>query len=283
MKKLITFSVIVLSSLGAFITFTNETNKDNGRAGATGAPGETTCQTGGCHNGTSNTGSGSVEITSSDMTGWEYELGVTYNISVKVKETGKTIFGLGVEALNSSNANAGTINVTESTRTQILSAGGRSNLVHKSNGGLSADSSTFNFTWTAPATDVGNVTFYVAGLAGNNNNSDNGDQSYTTTKVCSAKATGVGIERNQTITSISVFPNPISDKINIDLNNQTINNASIHILDMSGKLVNTLASNISLSGNTKLSYNKPTNLNSGIYFLQISNGSVTKTSRIVIL
>ena len=283
MKKLITFSVIVLSSLGAFFTFTNETNKDNGRPGATGSPGETTCQTGGCHSGTSNTGSGSIEITSSDMTGWEYELGVTYNISVKVKETGKSIFGLGVEALNTSNANAGTLNVTEATRTQLLSAGGRTNLTHTSNGGLSADSSTFNFTWTAPSTNIGNVTFYVAGLAGNNNNSDNGDQSYTTTKICTVKSTGVGINKNETNNTFSIFPNPVNDKINIQLNNNTINNASIVVLDLSGKVVNTLATNISLNENADLAFDKPSNLNTGVYFLQISNGTYTKTTKMVVL
>ena len=36
------------------------------------------------------------------------------------------------------------------------------------------------FSWTAPATDVGPVTFYVAANAANNNGNNQGDQIYNT-------------------------------------------------------------------------------------------------------
>lgn len=282
MKKLITFSIIVLSSLGAFITFTNESYKKNGRAGNTGSPGEATCQTSGCHNGTANTGPGSVTLLSSDMTGWEYVPGTTYNIRVRIAETGKLVFGLGVEVLNSSNTNAGTINITESSRTQIISSGaGRLNLTHMTGAGLTNDSSVYTFSWTAPSTDIGPVTFYVAGLAGNNNNGDSGDQSYTTSQTCTAK-TNVGIQTNTSVSVMNIYPNPVQDHINIQMNNAPMNQSTISILDMSGKIVSVLASNVDLQANELLTYTRPASLKEGLYILQISNRTTTKSSRLVL-
>jgi len=282
MKKLITMSIIVLSSLGAFITFTNESYKKNGKAGNTGSPGEATCQTAGCHNGTVNTGTGNVNILSSDMTGWEYVPGTTYNIRVRIAETGKLVFGLGVEVLNSSNTNAGTINITESSRTQIISStAGRLNLTHMTGAGLTNDSAVYTFSWTAPSTDIGPVTFYVAGLAGNNNNNDSGDQSYTTSQVCTAK-TNVGIQSPKATTSMNIYPNPVQDKINIQMNNTPMNQSTISILDMSGKVVSVLASNLDLNENQLVSYTRPASLKEGLYLLQISNRTTTKSTRLVI-
>lgn len=282
MKKLLTFSVILLSSLGAFITFTNETNKDNGRAGNTGSPGESTCQTGGCHTGTANTGPGSVTITSSDMTDWEYVPGTTYNIRVSTVEAGKTIFGLGVEALNSSNTDAGTINVTDAARTKILTAtNGRTNLVHQTDGGLSNDSAVFNFSWTAPSTDIGNVTFYVAGNCCNNSNSFAGDNSYTTSRVCTAK-TNVGIKSVEANQQVNIYPNPVTDQMNIELNDINMQKANISLVDMSGKVVAVLASNVSLEANTKLSLDRPSSVHMGVYYLIISNDSNTKLKKIIV-
>jgi hypothetical protein len=285
MKKLITFSVILLSSIGAFITFTNESYKDNGRAGNTGSPGEPTCQTGGCHSGVANSGPGSVTITSSDMTGWEYVPGTTYNISVNVAETGKLVFGLATEALSTSNTNAGTLNVTNATRMRLLTAAnGRTSLTHQFNGGLSNDAATFDFTWTAPSTDIGNITFYVAGNACNRNGNTSGDQCYTTTQVCTAKVadtTGTGIQSFESELNLNIFPNPVVDKINIHLNNTSIiNNTNISLIDLSGKIVANLANNIQLTSNSVLSYDRPSNLNTGLYILQISNGRETKSSRL---
>ncbi|MEI6310769.1 MAG: choice-of-anchor V domain-containing protein [Bacteroidota bacterium] len=282
MKKLITFSIILLTSLGAFITFTNESYKKNGRAGNTGSPGEATCQTGGCHNGTVNTGTGNVNILSSDMTGWEYVPGTTYNIRVRIAETGKLVFGLGVEVLNSSNTNAGTINILESSRTQIISSGaGRLNLTHMTGAGLTNDSSVYTFSWTAPSTDIGPVTFYVAGLAGNNNNGDSGDQSYTTSQTCTAK-TNVGIQTPTAASTMNIYPNPVQDKINIQMNNTPMNQSTISILDMSGKVVSVLASNLDLNENQLVSYTRPASLKEGLYLLQISNRTTTKSTRLVI-
>src|SRR5208283_300970 len=42
-------------------------------------------------------------------------------------------------------------------------------------------SATFTFTWTPPATNVGNITIYVAGNAANGDGTDDGDHIYDNT------------------------------------------------------------------------------------------------------
>jgi hypothetical protein len=49
---------------------------------------------------------------------------------------------------------------------------------------------------------------------------------------------------------------------------------------MSGKTVANLANNVQLTSNSVLSYDRPSNLNTGLYILQISNGRETKSSRL---
>lgn len=157
-----------------------------GRAGNTGSPGSQNCTQ--CHTGTVNTGPGSVTITS-NIPGWQYSAGQTYTINVTVSQTGLPLFSLGVEALSGSGtyANAGTFVITNSSETQIKSrsVGGfsRNNVVQVTNGGLASNSKTFTFNWTAPATNVGDVTFYVCGLACDNNGGTENDFSYTISQV----------------------------------------------------------------------------------------------------
>lgn len=279
MKKLYVLLVVVLSSLGAFITFTNETYKDNGKAGNANSPGENSCTQ--CHGGSINSGTGSMTLNAPDMIGWEYVPGTTYSMSLTVRETGKTIFGIGLEALTNLNTNAGTINVTEASRTQIMASAGRNNLIHKTNGGLSNDSSVFNFSWTAPATDVGTVTFYAAGIAGNNNNGDSGDNTYTTVRTCNAK-TNVGISNMNDASYIRIFPNPVSDVIMIEWNLRAIENAQIQLVDMQGKVAASLANNIALEHNKSLRFERPSTIQNGVYFIRIQSGDFVRTSKIII-
>jgi Secretion system C-terminal sorting domain/HYR domain len=150
---------------------------DNGRAGSTGSPGTTTCAS--CHGGA---GAGSATLTS-DIPAGGFVPGGTYNVSVTVNETGSSLFGLGVEALTTSNTNAGTLGISDAASTQLKAraVGGvsRQNIVHQLNGGVSPNSKTFSFRWTAPTVAAGNVTFYYAGMSANGNGSeDAGDKTY---------------------------------------------------------------------------------------------------------
>ncbi|MBL7923695.1 MAG: T9SS type A sorting domain-containing protein [Bacteroidia bacterium] len=163
------------------IVMTSSILSDNGKAGKTGSPGELTCID--CHSDfTPNTAGGSISISNTGMTNWQYSPGQTYTITVTVARTGSSLFGLGVECLTAANANAGIFTITNTASTQLKTAtvNGviRTNVVHQLNGGAAANTKSFSFNWTAPVAGTGTVKFYYAGIAANNNGNEAGDYVY---------------------------------------------------------------------------------------------------------
>ncbi len=208
MKKIYTSFFIFLTIL----VMADILDKD-GKAGRTGSPGEFDCT--GCHTSFAvNSGPGSITITSPNLTNWEYVPGQTYQIDVTVAHAGMPLFGFGFEALRTSNnSNGGTLSITNSVQTQLKSVSvqgnNRTNVVHKENGGLTNDSHTFSFNWTAPATNIGNVMFYTAGNAANNQNDSLGDYIYKTSQLVTPFVSGIDEQMNEN--GFAIYPNPATD------------------------------------------------------------------------
>jgi hypothetical protein len=215
-------------------------DSDNGKAGATGSPGENNCRN--CHNTYAlNSTLGSLTITS-NMTNWEYVPGQTYQISVTVAQTGKTLFGLGFEALLPSGANAGTLTAGTGTtiKNATVSGNSRRNIVHQLNGGASSGSHTFTFNWAAPTTDVGVITFYAAGDACNANGTNSGDYVYTTSQVVNPAPAGISEEVSAPFT-YTMYPNPTTDNITVNYSLEESAKVQYVIYDLTGKKVQTEA------------------------------------------
>ncbi|HRH64740.1 MAG TPA: T9SS type A sorting domain-containing protein [Bacteroidia bacterium] len=182
-KKLL-FSLLPLACIALL---TSEQMSDNGKAGRTGAPGETTCI--GCHDDfVEGAGGGSIAFLVGGMPSFQYTPGVTYNMSVTVARSGNHLFGVGIEALTSGNQNAGTLNITNAASTQIKSATvsgvSRRNVVHQLNGGDTANAKIFNFSWTAPVAGTGDVTVYFSGIASNADGDEHvGDYVYSSSQL----------------------------------------------------------------------------------------------------
>ncbi len=278
-----TFTAICLLSSLAFIS---AIMKEDGRAGATGSPGETTCNTTQCHVGNIvNNGLGSISIAAPTMTNWEYVPGQVYPISVTVAKSGAPLFGLGFEALRSTGANGGTLSITNSVETWIKSAfvspNVRTNVVHKQNGGLTANSHTFNFNWTAPVTGVGTVTFYAAGNAANNNGAATGDFIYTTTQIVTESTSGIASIEN--LKSVRIFPNPAINDFQVDYELTKPAMVSISILDLSGKLVTELISELQTQGRHILRHSANENMQAGIYFVEMNIDGERLVRKIAVL
>lgn len=148
----------------------------------TGAPGELTCATSGCHLGTAvNSGGGTLTISGMPA---NYTLNQEYTITVNLAQTGRVRFGFEATVIDDTGKEAGTISLLEPNRTQLFNGvvGGnlRRYISHNVNGNSGSGQSTWTFRWKAPASDIGKVTVYVAGNAANNNGSaDGGDLIYT--------------------------------------------------------------------------------------------------------
>lgn len=147
-------------------------------AGRTGAPGESTCTS--CHS--QNAGSGQFKIIAPS----NYVPGQTYSIQVQhtTADTSRSIWGFELIPLTSANAMAGTV-ANQNTLTRTRVSGSKTYVEQSSSGNAGGQTlgATWSFNWTAPATDVGPVTMYAAGLQGDNSGDESGDETYTKTAV----------------------------------------------------------------------------------------------------
>jgi hypothetical protein len=176
-----------LASAGMFMTgtyFSPTTSASEGGAptARTGAPGETTCTS--CHS--QNAGSGQISI----IAPTNYTPGQTYQIQIHETTTDSSRAIWGFETISlAGTAMAGSFaNTTSNTRIRVAST--KSYVTQTTAGTFPGQMSTasWNFNWTAPATNVGAVTFYAAGLLGDNDGSEGGDRTVTTTAVVQPQA-----------------------------------------------------------------------------------------------
>ena len=272
MKK---FYHLTFSLATAGMLFFAGIESDNGKAGATGSPGEQTCSQTGCHTGsTDNSMGGSVTLTSSDLVNWEYTPGQTYTLTATVTQQGRSLFGMGLEALLPSGANAGTLTPGTGTtiKTATISGNSRNNIVHNMNAGATANAHSFTFTWTAPATDVGPITMYFAGNATNNNGAKTGDYIYNASQVVTPAGVGISEEVSSTFT-FSFYPNPTTENITVNYSLEESAKVQCVIYDLTGKKVQTeTATRFPGAQQQSIDVN---NLQAGTYLLSLNvNGNV---------
>lgn len=169
MKKKFTIYLLFFAAI-IFISLKPHTgDKNSGQApiGRTGAPGEGTCA--GCHSGGSYTGQILFEIGDEPIT--EYTPGETYTISF-TSDFNAPRFGFSVTALNANDEPAGDFTVLNDDNTsRAVAVNNRQYIGHKN----ANDNNVWEFEWTAPATDVGNVTFYYVINAANGDGGTGGD------------------------------------------------------------------------------------------------------------
>lgn len=283
MNKLILLAVssVTIVTISSFVIL-----KDDGRAGNTGSPGESTCAASGCHTSfTVNTGPGSVYLTS-NMNNWEYVPGQTYTVNAIVKFTGRSLFGIGLEALTASNTNAGTIVVTNGAKTQIkaVSIGGvsRNNLVHQLNGGATGDSGVFTFNWTAPSSNVGNVTFYFAGVCANANTTTSGDYVYNSSRVVTPVGT-VGVQEiNKNSSALTVINLPGSNLLHLSFDAQQSGIATAELYDIKGSIIASQEFGKQNSGSVDLNMDILNVQKSGLYIVKVVQGNQQFSKKIAL-
>lgn len=281
MKKI---TLLLIAAAAVIFTFTAEKMSESGKAGYTSSPGELDCTD--CHNTYAlNAGGGSVVLTSTNMTGWMYDPGVTYHMVATVTRSGNPLFGICVEALTTANDNAGTMVITNTTATKTATktVGGiaRVSVVHKLNGGLTSGSHAFTFDWTAPANNIGNVTFYFTGAACNANGDEFGDYIYQGSQVVSYN-TGIGITNINRNSTIGVYPMPVQDHFTMNYEVKSTGTVKINLYNMQGSLVANLASKVMSTGNYNDNFYLPAQLSAGNYILSVESESGVSSRKILI-
>ncbi len=251
-----------------------ESHKNTGGApsGRTGAPGEGNCTA--CHSGAVQTGNGFNTIVISDANGpvTDYIPGDTYTVVVSMN-TSSSKNGFEILALNGSNAQAGTMTITDATHTKIVSgSAGKKYVTHTTSG---TSISTWTFNWTAPATNVGNVTFYLATNETNVQNNDDGDLIRTSNVSIGSTA---GVEENSMISEVNIGYAASTNSLNVVIDSKQNGSAAINIIDIAGKSVQFEQLGSVANGSNGFSVKLNNQLPAGMYVAHISvnNQFVTK-------
>ena len=148
---------------------------------------------------------------------------------------------------------------------------------------LNGDERWGDYTGISRRHNSGTPRIWLAGCYGANIVSQN---AYNTYKTWVAEVYGtstVGLNDISTTNTISMFPNPTYDLINIYFTSESFEITTIQILDINGRVVKVLYSDIPKIGENKLTFNKGA-LTAGTYFVNISTSSKTlKNEKLIIL
>lgn len=88
---------------------------------------------------------------------------------------------------------------------------------------------------------------------------------------------------SKTLTILKIYPNPVTEQLNISLRLEKATNLSIKITDLLGNEVVTLINEKTAQGEQVKTFSIPSKINSGIYFLKIIAGGESTIKRISVL
>ncbi|MFD1550604.1 hypothetical protein DNU06_14725 [Putridiphycobacter roseus] len=198
----------------------------NPPTGKTGAPNESTCID--CHNGSVLSAIGVVDVSFSGLNN-SYVPGQLYNLEVSVASGAKNGFEMTI--LDNNVQKAG--DFVNGANTSTALAGGREYIRHSSSNGITS----FQFQWTAPATEQGDLRAYFSFNKSNSSSSTSGDKIYVGSYdiLSSVPASVVSLAENNT--KVNVFWDDLHQ--NIQLNYQLNESAKlqVNVQSLNGKLI----------------------------------------------
>ncbi|MEL6612979.1 MAG: choice-of-anchor V domain-containing protein [Bacteroidota bacterium] len=176
-------------------------------AGVSGAPGDRTCASAGCHGDFElNSGTGSVTI---EGPSGGYVAGAAYEFEVRVDNTtpGSPTPNQGflVTARDEAGDPVGEFELVDAALTKFAAGGGTRYVTHTS-AGISV--SSWRVRWLAPDDAPARVTFYAAGNAANGNGWFDGDYIYTTATEVARSGVSADEQVPEVVVLDAVWPNP---------------------------------------------------------------------------
>lgn len=168
-------SVLLISVLLLMSLFQQglQAKTDGAPSGNTGSPGDDqTCAHVKCHTGTAQDRPG---IISSNVPETGYRSDAVYTITVFMIDTGIVKFGFQASPQDLAGDKLGTMSIIDADRTKFT--GGGKYITHKEAGTAAVDTATWTFNWQS-GSSTGDVTFYVAVNATNNEENATGDKIY---------------------------------------------------------------------------------------------------------
>lgn len=278
---------------GVFLTLALLGNK-NGRAasqgkGNTGAPGDETNANGtpktcvNCHNVGPITATMGVTLLETDGdTVTSYVPNTDYILRVKVNGTGTTIQGYGFQMIPLKNSNNTDVKgmsdfggATANNYKIATIQNGRTYAEHSN----TSPKDTFNVRWKSPVAGTGAITVYASANAVNGNSGTGGDGAAFTTLVLNESSASSSNEQNLLRDGMRVFPNPVRNNANIQLDLLAAGQYQIQLFNWNGVIV--WSNSIDL-GSGQQQINIPMSQQSaGIYFARITNGQQSASVKVL--
>ena len=279
-----TFFSVQISDNSEIVKFDLKTahkNSNGSPTGKTGAPGESALACTGCHAGSVIPGAnqnifrvfdGATEVTA-------YIPGVTYKVSLELA-SGNVKEGFSATVLrNNDDTAAGSFPGSGLVGTSVTSAAnGRDYATHTSSSNLEGNVA-WEWDWTAPATEDGPVTFYVASNKANGSGTG-GDQIYVSQHMITS-VLGIGESKIDAINFNSGY-NATNNELMISYSSLTTENAYVKIVDLSGKSVYTSQLGASAIGANKKVIKLNKEMPHGSYVIQFFLGNTPVAKSIVL-
>ncbi|MBT5932288.1 MAG: hypothetical protein HOH34_03015 [Flavobacteriales bacterium] len=255
-------------------------NSGGAGAGKTGAPGESNCTA--CHAGSAITDVNGVNVLAvldGNDPVTSYVPGMTYTVRLKMTlPTDKK--GFQATALqDASNDMAG--DFAAGPNTLINSANGREYANHTSTSNSGAVPG-WDWSWTAPASSTGDVTFYVASNLANNNGANTGDEIWLSEHSISESPSASLVDLTQSsLNNVSFVPG--KNEVFISLNTFENEEILFSLIDLKGKTAYKTNLGSVDSGTNTFNVGIPSDLKTGSFIVQleINNQQLTKLIQVV--
>jgi len=206
----------------------------------TNAPGESSCATSpACHVDSFSIHPGFGDFTvMGGVPANGYKPGETLTLMPYTMGTGDSVIGFETVAELADGSAAGQVLISDAYRTQLVNHNGLQYVMHTAAGTDHPGMHDWMYEWIAPPKGSGPVMFYVTFVSANNDHTAGGDKIYTDTLLLKEDISA-GI-RQTALSHWSVallFPNPVSDILNIQIDNPKNQLLTLRILNIEGKIL----------------------------------------------
>jgi len=272
---------IGLSLVAAIVTFlgwTSYSYPNGAPAGYSGAPGETTCNNSSCHNNTentNNTGANNNTLLLNDSIPVHYVPGRTYSVNLRVNGAGAKR-GFEITCLNAAGASVGSLTAGTNSQLTSTTVAGNSRQYLTQTRTLTSTTSNLFFDWTAPATNVGTVTFHCAGFAGSSRfNGIVTKTSWALTPLVTSTVPSIEVQ------NLNIFPNPVVNAAKISFSIEKPTTVIVNLFTLDGKVISEISNGEQGAGNHEMQFEFPKNVPAGVYFIQVKAGAKTAIHRVI--
>jgi len=231
-----------------------------------------------CHGGGSFSPSLSVQVLDNGSPVTGYEPGKTYSLRVAITAGSGTPARYGFMAValtGATNQGAGTFGTPPAGMRQTTISS-RVYVEHNTPSSVN----TFQVEWTAPAAGTGDVRFYSAGNATNNNDETTGDNAVRlATPLTLTEMPTSNLSTTQLFQTLSAWPNPVNDALNIRIVSSRGGLFKMEVLDAQGRWLH--SEQVQLAAGENNLRRDWSDATPGIYFVQFSDGEGQATLRVL--